>query len=185
MQQAVKNDSENAVAHYQLGVAFINSKMKAGRNRSGAKRCAFVEPLRRAALAGGPWNCDAAISVAWPDRAQIIAAEPNSPDGFLVERHRGYVAQAIQRCAAGRREGHADFPAELCNLRPVRHHPTGAKNTSPMQKNFTSARSTRISSFQRSLKRPDDTYFAEKQPDKAIAAAQPLNREVPQQQQLL
>jgi tetratricopeptide (TPR) repeat protein len=171
LQQAVKNDSENAVAHYQLGVAFIQQQNE-GRaesewreavrirpNLSDAQRSLATLELRRGDFGGMAQTAQ-----------QIIAAEPNSPDGFLWK---GIADMSRKQYSDAQQDAE-----KAMQISPQSSAPFVQLGTIQLaQKHFADAEKF----YQRALdKNPSssealsglmNTYFAEKQPDKAIAAA--------------
>jgi tetratricopeptide (TPR) repeat protein len=171
LQQAVKNDSENAVAHYQLGVAFMQQQNE-GRaesewreavrirpNLSDAQRSLATLELRRGDFGGMAQTAQ-----------QIIAAEPNSPDGFLWK---GIADMSRKQYSDAQQDAE-----KAMQISPQSSAPFVQLGTIQLaQKHFADAEKF----YQRALdKNPSssealsglmNTYFAEKQPDKAIAAA--------------
>jgi tetratricopeptide (TPR) repeat protein len=85
LQAVLKNDPENAVAHYQLGLAFDqlgNSNRAEAEWRDAIRlRPDIVEAYR--ALAGVAIHRDDAGELA-KDADQIIALQPAAPDGYLL-----------------------------------------------------------------------------------------------------
>ena len=171
LQQAVKNDSENAVAHYQLGVAFMQQQNE-GRaesewreavrirpNLSDAQRSLATLELRRGDFGGMAQTAQ-----------QIIAAEPNSPDGFLwigiADMSRKQYSDAQQDAEKAMQispQSSAPF-VQLGTIQLAQKHFADAEKFYQRALDKNPSSSEALSGLM-------NTYFAEKQPDKAIAAA--------------
>ena len=171
LQSALRNDRENAVAHYQLGLAYAQQQNE-GRAESEWREAVRIRPdlidaqrsiagleLRRGDL-------DALLQTA----QQIIKAQPYSPDGFLLKgiahlaRQKYTDAQQDAEQAAQRAP---QSPAPLIQLGNIQF---AQKHYADAEKFFQQALDKDPSSTE-GLSGLMNTYVAAKQPDKAIAAA--------------
>lgn len=171
LQNALRYDSENAIAHYQLGVAYARQQDTA-RAEAEWREAVRVQPnlvdaqRALAMLEMGRNDNDAALQNA----QQIVVAQPFSPVGYLLrsaaELDSGKYADA---------QHDAEEALKRAPNSPSPYVQMGAIQFS--QKNYSGAEK----SFQQSLdKDPSSTdglsglmhvYVAQKQYDKAIAAA--------------
>ncbi len=171
LQQALKLDANNAVAHYQLGLAFdmqhnpaqAESELRTAVNLrpdlSDAQRALAALQLRRG-------DFDALTQTA----QQMINSAPMAPDGFLLRA----VAEMNRRNYPAA-EQDMRKAAELAPASPTPYVQMG--NLHQAQKQYAEA----IKSYQQALDKDPastdalqglmNTYLAEKQPDQAIAAA--------------
>lgn len=171
LQQALQNDRGNAVAHYQLGIAF-DMQHNDGRAESEWREAARLRPdmtdaqRALAALEIRSADFDALTQTA----QQIIASAPYAPDGYLM-----------RALAETNRQKYSDAQADLTKAMGVA--PASAVpyvqmgNLYRAQKQFAQA----ISYYRQALdKDPSSTdslqgimnvYLMQKQPDQAIAAA--------------
>ncbi len=171
LEQALKNDSGNAVAHYQLGLAFDmqhndaraesewHEAVRTRPDMTDAQRALATLELRRGDL-------DALAQTA----QQIIAIAPSAPDGYVMRamaemnRERFSEAQQDLTKAMGVAPGIAAPYIQMGNLHLLEKHSMEA-----------------IKFYQQALdKEPASTdalqgimniYLGQKQPDQAIAAA--------------
>jgi tetratricopeptide (TPR) repeat protein len=171
LQQALKNDSGNAVAHYQLGAAFDmqhndaraesewREAVRLRPDLTDAQRALATLEMRRGDL-------DALTQTA----QQIIGSAPQSPDGYLM-----------RALAEMNRQKYSDAQQDLTKAMglapgsPVPYVQMG--NLYQLQKKYLEA----IKFYQEALdKNPASTdamqgimnvYLLQKQPDQAIAAA--------------
>jgi len=171
LQNALHNDPDNAIAHYQLGVAFDQQHndtraeaewQEAVRLRpdlTDAQRALAAIDLRR----GDP---DALLQTA----QLIIAAQPNAPDGYL---YKGVADIAKSRYTDAQHD--ADQAMQRAPQSPAPYIQMG--NISLAQKKFPEAEKFYQQALDKQSSSPDalsglmNTYMAQKQPDKAIAAA--------------
>ena len=171
LQNALKNDRDNAIAHYQLGMAFDQQRndtraesewREAVRLRpdlTDAQRALAAVELRRG-------NIDAVLQTA----DQIISAQPYSPDGFLL---RGIAEINRQKYSDAEQDARKAMDRAPQDARPY----VQMGNIHLAQKHFDQA----VGFYQQALDRDPsssdalsgvmNTYFAAKQPEKAIAAA--------------
>ena len=171
LQNAIRNDADNAVAHYQLGIAFAQQHnedraeaewREAVRIRpdlADAQRSLAASELRRG-------DVDAVLQTA----QQIITAQPNSPDGFILKgiaelaRQKYSDAQQDAEQAALRAPQSPAPSVELANIQLAQKH-------FPEAEKFYQQALDKDPSSTEGLSGLMNTYFAQKQPDKAIAAA--------------
>jgi tetratricopeptide (TPR) repeat protein len=171
LQSALRNDPDNAVAHYQLGVAFDQQHNPARAESewreairlrpdlTDAQRALANVELRRGDLA-------ALMQTA----QQIINAQPYSADGFLLR-------------AVAEINGRKFTEAEQDLHKAMQAAPTSSipyvqmGNMRLAQKQFPEAEKFYQQALDKDSSSADglngllNTYFAEKQPDKAVAAA--------------
>jgi tetratricopeptide (TPR) repeat protein len=171
LQEALKNDPDNGVAHYQLGVAF-NMQHNDARAESEWREAVRVRPDLTEA-----WRALATLQLRRNDLGgltetarQIIANAPYSPDGYIM--------RALAEMNRQRYSDAVDDLGKAQNLAPKNPVPdVQMGNLHFLQKQFADA----IKSYQQALdKDPTSTdglqgimniYLAQKQPDQAIAAA--------------
>ena len=171
LQNAIRNDADNAVAHYQLGIAFAQQHnedraeaewREAVRIRpdlADAQRSLAASELRRG-------DVDAVLQTA----QQIIIAQPQSPDGFILKgiaelaRQKYSDAQQDAEQAALRAPQSPAPSVELANIQLAQKH-------FPEAEKFYQQALDKDPSSTEGLSGLMNTYFAQKQPDKAIAAA--------------
>jgi len=171
LQKALKNDSNNAVAHYHLGRAFDlqhNEKQAESEWREAiglrpdltdAQRSLATLELRRG-------DFDALTQTA----QQIISAAPNAPDGYLLR-----ALAAMNRQKFSDAEQDMRKAAEVAPASPAPYVQMG--NLHQLQKQYPDA----IKFYQQALDKDPastealqgmmNTYIAQKQLDQAIAAA--------------
>jgi len=171
LQSALRTDAENAVAHYQLGSAFAEQHNDS-RAESEWREAVRIRPDlsdAQRSLAGLEMrrgDIDGLLQTA----QQIIKAEPSSPDGFLLKavaelaRQKYSDAQQDAEQAALRAPQSPTPSVQLGNIQLVQKHYAEA------EKFFQQALDKDPSSSE-GLGGLMNTYVAQKQPDKAIAAA--------------
>jgi tetratricopeptide (TPR) repeat protein len=171
LQNALRNDPDNAVAHYQLGIAFAQQH-NLGRAESEWREAVRLRPdltdaqRSLAALELGRGDVDAVLQTA----QQIITGQPYSADGFILK---GIADLAHQKYAAAQQD--AEQAAQRAPQNPAPYVQMG--NIQLAQKHYADAEKF----YQQALdKDPSsaeglsglmNTYFVQKQFDKAIAAA--------------
>jgi tetratricopeptide (TPR) repeat protein len=171
LQSALRNDPENAVAHYQLGLAFAQQQNE-GRAESEWREAVRIRPdlidAQRsiAALELHRGDLEALLQTA----QQIIKGQPYSPDGFLLKaiadlaRQKYTDAQQDAEQAAQRAPQSPTPSIQLGNIQLAqKHYPDAEK--------FYQQALDKDPSSTEGLSGLMNTYFAQKQPDKAIAAA--------------
>ncbi len=171
LQSALRNDPDNAVAHYQLGVAFSqqHNDVRADSEWREAVRLRPDLTDAQRALAGlelRRGDLDAILQTA----QQIITGQPYSQDGYLLK---GIADLARQKYGDAQED--AEQAAKRAPLSPAPSVQMG--NIQLIQKHFPEAEKF----YQQALdKDPSsaeglsglmNTYFAQKEFDKAIAAA--------------
>jgi tetratricopeptide (TPR) repeat protein len=171
LQQAIKNDSNNAVAHYHLGLAFDMQHNEAQ-----------AESELRAAVGLRPDLTDAQRALATLElqrgdfdaltqtSQQIIASAPNSPDGYLIRAMANMNRQKYSDAELDMRKA-----AEIAPGNPAPYVQMG--NLHLRQKQYAEA----IKFFQEALDLESastdglqgvmNSYLVQKQIDQAIAAA--------------
>ncbi len=171
LQSALHNDANNAVAHYQLGNAFAEQHNES-RAESEWREAVRIRPdltdahRSLAALELRRGDVDAILQTA----QQMIAVEPNSPDGFILKgigdlaRQKYSDAQQDAEQAALRAPQSPAPSIQLGNIRLTQ------KNYADAEKFYQQALDKDPSSSE-GLSGLMNTYFAQKQPDQAIAAA--------------
>lgn len=171
LQNALRHDPENAVAHYQLALA-LSQQHNQSRAESELREAVRIRPdltdaqaaLARIEMQRGDF--DSAMRTA----QQIIAAKPFAADGYLFKG----IAE-IARQKYNDAEQDAQLAAQRAPQSPAPFIQMG--NIQLAQKHYADA----VKFYQQALdKDPSssdglsgvmNTYFADKQPDKAIAAA--------------
>jgi len=171
LQTALRNDSDNAVAHYQLGLAF-DQQHNEGRAESEWREAVRLKPtltdadraLSAIELRRGDF--DAVTQTA----EQIITAQPTSPDGYMLRAVAEINRQKYSDAEDDLRKAiplAPQSPAPYVQLGNLRFH----------QKQYGGAETTYREALDKDASSSDalrglmNTYIAEKQPDKAIAAA--------------
>lgn len=171
LQQAIKSDSNNAVAHYQLGLAFDmqhdESHAEAELRESVRLRPDFTDAQRALAnLELRRGDVDALTQTA----QMIIGGAPNAPDGYLLRA----VAE-MNRKKYSDAEQDMRKAAALAPNNPTPYVQMG--NLHALQKQYGDA----IKFYQQALDKDPastdalqgamNTYIAQKQLDQAVAAA--------------
>lgn len=171
LQSALRNDSDNAIAHYQLGLAYSQQR-DLHRAESEWREAVRLRPdltdaqRMLASLEISRGEVDAVLQTA----GQIIQAQPYSPDGFLIRS----LAELAEKKYAD-----AEKDAEDARTRAPQSSTPYFQlgNVQLAQKHYPDAEKL----FQQSLEKDPsssdalsglmNTYVAQKQYDKAIAAA--------------
>ena len=171
LQSALRNDPDNAAAHYQLGNAFAQQHNES-RAESEWREAVRIRPdltdaqRSLAALELHRGDADAVLQTA----QQIIAAQPYSPDGFILKgiaelsRQQYSAAQQDAEQAALRAPSSPAPSVQMGNIQLAQKHYAEAEK-------FYQQALDKDPSFSDGLSGLMNTYFAEKQFDKAIAAA--------------
>jgi tetratricopeptide (TPR) repeat protein len=171
LQSALRYDPENAVAHYQLGLAYAQQHSE-GRAESEWREAVRIRPDltdAQRSLAGMEMrrgDLDGVLQTA----QQIIKAQPYSADGFILKgiaelaRQKYSDAQNDAEQAGIRAPQSASPSVQLGNIQLVQKHYAEAEK-------FYQQALDKDASSTEGLSGLMNTYFAQKQPDKAIAAA--------------
>lgn len=171
LQNALSNDSGNAVAHYQLGIAYAKEHDPA-RAESEWREAVRINPelieaqRNLADLELGRGEVDATLQTA----QQIISTQPYLADGFMIKgmadlaRQRYSDAQLDAEEAMHRAPENAIPYIELATIQLAQKHFPDA------EKSYQQALDKDPSSMQ-ALSGLMNTYVAQKQYDKAISAA--------------
>jgi tetratricopeptide (TPR) repeat protein len=179
LQQALKNDTNSAMAHYQLGLAFdlqhnsqqAESEWRAAvslnPNLTDAQRALSIAELRHQDYGGLAQAAQ-----------QIITNAPNSPDGYLLR-----AVTEMQRQSYSAAEQDMRKAAEVAPASALPYVQMG--NLHELQKQYPEA----IRFYQMALDKDPtsadglqglmNAYLAQKQPDQAIAAARTQIAKVP------
>ncbi|MGD1077507.1 MAG: tetratricopeptide repeat protein [Candidatus Sulfotelmatobacter sp.] len=171
LQNALRGDAGNAVAHYQLGNAFALQHNE-GRAESEWREAVRIRPdltdaqRSLAALELRRGDVDAILQTA----QQIIKAEPYSPDGFILKgvadiaRQKYTDAQQDTEQAALRAPQNPAPLVQLGNIQLAQKHYADAEKFYQQALDKDPASTEGLSGLM-------NTYVAQKQSDKAIAAA--------------
>jgi cellulose synthase operon protein C len=171
LQNALRNDPNNAVAHYQLGLAY-QQQLDAARAESEWREAVRIRPdltdaqRALAALELQRGDVDGLLATA----QQIINAQPYSPDGFLlkgVAEIAGQNYSDAQQDAEQAMQRAPQSPAPYVELGNVQ---LAQKHHAEAEKFYQQALDKDPSSAE-GLSGLMNTYFAQKEYDKAIAAA--------------
>jgi tetratricopeptide (TPR) repeat protein len=171
LQSALRNDPDNAAAHYQLGVAF-DQQHNEGRAESEWRDAVRLKPtltdadraLSAIELRRGDF--DAVTQTA----EQIIAAQPDSADGYLL---RAVAEINRQKYSDAEEDLHKAIPLAPQSAAPY----IQLGNIRLRQKQYAEAEKSYQEALDKDPSSSDglsglmNTYFAQKQFDKAIAAA--------------
>ncbi len=169
---ALKNDPDNAVAHYQLGVA-LTQQHDDTRAESEWREAVHLRPELTEAqrsLAGlelRRGDVDAVLQTA----QQIVDAQPDSADGYLLKA----IAEIAGKKFADAAQD-AQKAMQLAPANPAAYVEMG--NVNLAQKNFSEAEKFYQQALDKDPSSADglsglmNTFFAAKQYDKALAAAQ-------------
>jgi len=171
LQTALRNDPDNATAHYQLGIAFNQQHDEARAEsewREAVRLRSDLTDAQRAlaALELQRGDLDALISTA----QQIITTQPYSADGFLLKA----IAEIARHNYTGAQQD-AQFAMQRAPQSPAPYVQLG--NIQLSQKHFPDAEKFYQQALDKDPNSPEglsglmNTYFAQKQFDKAIAAA--------------
>jgi tetratricopeptide (TPR) repeat protein len=171
LQQAIKNDPNNGVAHYQLGLA-LEAQNNSAQAESEMRQAVTLRPditEAQRSLAGLQMQQKDFDGLA-QTAVQIIHMAPNSPDGYLM---RALADMNRQQYSGADQDLHK--AAELAPASPAPYVQMG--NLHALQKQYAVA----IKFYQQALEHDPastdalqgmmNTYLAEKQVDQAIAAA--------------
>jgi len=171
LQAALQNDSENAVAHYQLGIAYAQQRDPA-RAESEWREAVRIRPdLTEALRALGGIEVNRNEMDALSQTAQqLINAQPNSPDGYSLKgvadlAHGKYADAQHDAEQAMQRAPQSSAPlVQLGNIQFTQKHFAQSEGfyRQALEKDPTSTEA---------LSGLMNTYLAQKQADKAIAAA--------------
>jgi len=172
LQQAVKNDPDNAVAHYQLGIAFDMQQNDARAESEWREAVRSRPDLTDAQRALAALDIRRGDFAALAESAQqIITNAPYAPDGYVLH---ALAEMSHQRYANAEQD--LTKAQNVAPNSPVPWVQTG--NLHLLQKQYADA----IKSYQQALDKDPastdavqgmmNTYLAEKQPDQAVAAAQ-------------
>ena len=169
--KAIRNDPDNAVAHYQLGLAYEqepNESSAVSEWREAVRIRPDLADAQRALASTELKNAD--IDGLLQTAQQIIAAHPNSADGFLLKGIADTVRQKFSDASQD-----AQRAMQLAPQSPAPLVEMG--NVHLAQKQYAAA----LEFYQQALDRDPssaealsgvmNTCFAQKQYDKAIAAA--------------
>lgn len=171
LQSALRNDAENAVAHYQLGNAFAmqnnDSRAESEWHEAVRIRPDLTDAQRAlAGLAMRRGDIEGLLRTA----QLIINAQPNSPDGFLLKgmadlsRQKYADAQQDAEQAAQRAPQSPGPLVQLGNIQLAQKHYADAEKFYQQALNVDPSSTEGLSGLM-------NTYFVQKQGDKAIAAA--------------
>ena len=171
LQSALRNDSNSAIAHYQLGLAYSQQR-DLHRAESEWREAVRLKPDLTEAqrLIAGLEISRGEVDAVMQTAEQIIQAQPYSADGYLI---RSLAQLARQRYAAAQKDAE-----EAMNRAPQSATPYfQLGNVQLTQKHFPEAEKfyqqalDKDPSSAESLSGLMNTYVAQKQYDKAIAAA--------------
>lgn len=171
LQNALRNDPNNAVAHYQLGLAFAQQH-DTSRAESEWREAVRIRPdltdaqRSLAALELQRADIDALLTTA----QQIISAQPYSPDGYLLKciaEAAGQKYTEAQQDAQQAMQRAPQSPAPYVQLGNIQ---LAQKHFADAEKFYSQALDKDPSSAE-GLSGLMNTYFAQKEFDKAIAAA--------------
>jgi tetratricopeptide (TPR) repeat protein len=171
LQSALRNDPDNAIAHFQLGQAFMQQHTDARAESEWRDAVRLRPDLTDAQRALGALelrrgDVDALLQTA----QQIITAQPYSPDGFLLKG----VAE-IARQKYGDAQQDAEQAMHRAPQSPAPYVQMG--NIQLAQKHYADAEKLYQQALDKDPSSADglsglmNTYFVQKQFDKAVAAA--------------
>ena len=171
LQAALKNDPNNAVAHYQLGMAY--SQQRDLRHAETEWREAVrIKPEMTEArrLIAGLEISRGEVDAVTQTAEQIIQSQPYSPDGYLI---RSLAELARQRYAAAEKDAQDAMNRAPQSFAP--YYQLGnvqlAQKHYPEAEKFYQQALEKDPSSSESLSGLMNTYVAQKEYDKAIAAA--------------
>ncbi len=171
LQSALQSDSNSAVAHYQLGLAYSRQR-DLHRAESEWREAVRLKPDLTEAqrLIAGVEISRGEVDAVMQTANQIIQAQPYSADGFLI---RSLAELALQKYADAQKDAE-----EAKNRAPQSFAPYfQLGNVQLAQKHFSEAEMFYQQSLDKDPSSADalsglmNTYVAQKQYDKAIAAA--------------
>jgi tetratricopeptide (TPR) repeat protein len=171
LQSALRNDPENATAHYHLGNAFAQQHNE-GRAESEWREAVRIHPdlteaqRSLAALELRRGDVDAILQTA----QQIITAQPYSADGFILKGIAELTRQKYSDAQQDAQEAMQRAPQSPAPLVQMGNIQLVQKHYSEAEKFYQQALDKDPSSAE-GLSGLMNTYFAQKQSDKAIAAA--------------
>jgi tetratricopeptide (TPR) repeat protein len=172
LQSALQNDPDNAVAHYQLGIAFDQQHNDA-RAESEWREAVRLRPdltdAQRALATIEMRRGD--VNALQQTAEQIITAQPYSADGFMLRA----IAEINRQDYAGAEKDLRENVMRVAPASPAPYVQMG--NIRLLQKQYAVAESFYQQALDKDPASADglsgmmNSYFAEKQFDKAIAAA--------------
>jgi tetratricopeptide (TPR) repeat protein len=171
LQNALRNDPENAVAHYQLGLAFAQQQNE-GRAESEWREAVRIHPDltdAQRSLAGlelRRGDLDALLQTA----QQIIKIEPYSPGGFILKGVADIARQKYTDAQQDAEQAELRAPQNPAPLVQMGNIQLVQKHYADAEKFYQQALGKDPSSTE-GLSGLMNTYVAEKQLDKALAAA--------------
>jgi tetratricopeptide (TPR) repeat protein len=179
LQSALQNDPDNAVAHYQLGIAYAQQRDPDRAEQEWQKAVSLRPDLTDAqrALAAveiSRGEVDALLQTA----QQIITTQPASGDGYIL---RCIAETAQQKYPQAQQD--AEEAMKRAPQSPAPYFRLG--NLQLAQKHFPDAEKSYLQSLEKDPAFADglsglmNTYFAQKQFDKAVAAANAQIAKVP------
>jgi tetratricopeptide (TPR) repeat protein len=171
LQKALRNNPDNGIAHYQLGIAFSQMGDLA-RARGEWQDAVRLRPdmveADRALASVALRNHD--MSALEQSATRIIERDPNSPDGYSLRAAANMNRKQFDRAAEDIRKA-----IEVAPQSPIGYTQLG--NLQMVQNHFGEAEKSYAQALDRDTSSPDalaglmNAYFADKQPDKAVAAA--------------
>jgi tetratricopeptide (TPR) repeat protein len=171
LQKALRNNSDNGIAHYQLGIAFSQMGDLA-RARGEWQDAVRLRPdmveADRALASVALRNHD--MPALEQSATQIIERDPNSPDGYSLRAAANINRKQFDRAAEDVRKA-----IEVAPQSPIGYTQLG--NLQMVQNHFGEAEKSYSQALDRDAGSADalaglmNAYFADKQPDKAVAAA--------------
>lgn len=179
LQSALRNDPNNAVAHYQLGIAF-DQQHNDGQAESEWRQAVRIRPdlsdaqRALAALELRRGDGDALLQTA----QQIITAQPSAADGFILKCIAETVRQRYNDALQDAQQAMQRAPqnptpyVQMGNVHLVQKHYADAEKFYQQALDKDPSSADGLSGLM-------NTYFAEKQPEKAITAANAQIAKVP------
>jgi tetratricopeptide (TPR) repeat protein len=170
LQNVIKNDPDNAIAHYQLGLAFAqlgNNRAESEWREALRTRPDIVEAHR--ALAGAAIQRDDVNTLA-QEADQIINYQPGAPDGYLLRavaemdrqnyaKAEDYIKQSLEKAP-----NNPEAYVQLGNLRISQERLPDAQKAFQQALDLDPNASDALGGVL-------NIYLMQKQPDKALAAA--------------
>ena len=170
LQGVLKNDPDNAVAHYQLGLAFEqmgNSSRAEAEWRDAERLRSDIVEVHRALAGSAIQRNDASVLAQEAD--QIMSLQPAAPDGYLlrgvaeIDRRQFPAAEQYLKQSLEKEPNNPLAYVQLGNLRMLQNQPVEA------QKAYQQALDQDPNSAD-ALGGLLNGYLVQKQPDKALAA---------------
>jgi cellulose synthase operon protein C len=170
LQGVLKNEPDNGVAHYQLGLAF--DKLGNGRAEAEWREAVRLRPditEAHRALAGVAIHRGDATALA-QEADQIITLQPESPDGYLlravaeIDRKQFTTAEDYIKKSLEKASQNPAAYVQLGNLRMAQKKPAEAQKAYQQGLDQDPNSSDALGGVL-------NVYLIQKQPDKAIAAA--------------